>query len=335
MPTIAKRTTRRAARHGVATLEFVMALPLLFVLMICILWEGFWLIGQAEVLITARNDAWKKRFDNLADNPLSFPILPEHDLPVLPKYNDVPTTPTKRRARRSTSRPPSTASPAPKHRIRFSPDRGTYNAIKLKTPPNLKLMGKAALIGAFGNILDVAAAADDPLGLASKFASAKSEGEKINSQTESDKTNVGKGGSASEPGGGAGGGSTEGGKTPEEAQKDAEEDLRKQKQALKDRFKEIGAVVQSPTGKVAPGNGPWDDAIDDLIAAQADSKAKSEAAILATEEEDKKKKQEEAARARRKVELLQITVKRLETEANDIVEEAEALDMSRFELNFP
>src|SRR5206468_179540 len=62
-------------RRAVAPLEFVMALPLLFVLMLCILFEGFWLIGQAEVLITARNDTWKKRFDNASGEPLRFPVL--------------------------------------------------------------------------------------------------------------------------------------------------------------------------------------------------------------------------------------------------------------------
>ena len=70
-----KSSLSSSNRSGIATLEFVMALPLLFVLMICILWEGFWLIGQAEVLVTSRNNAWKKRFDNAADAPLMFPVL--------------------------------------------------------------------------------------------------------------------------------------------------------------------------------------------------------------------------------------------------------------------
>lgn len=335
MPKIAKRTMDRATRPGVATLEFVMALPLLFVLMICILWEGFWLIGQAEVLVTARNDAWKKRFDNLADNPLSFPILPEHDLPVLPKYNKTADYANEKASTTVDITPAFNRIPGPEASHTILAGSWDYEAMPMKTPPNLKLMGKAAVIGAFGNILDVASSATDPLGLASKFASAKSEGDRINLQTEQQKTNVGKGGEASEPGGGSGGGSTEGGKTPEEAQKDAEKDLEKQKKALKDRFKEIGATIQMPAGKVVPGNGPWSKAIDDLIAAQGDAKLKADAAITATDDEDKKKKQEEAARARRKVELLQITVKRLETEANDIVEEAEALDMSRWELSMP
>lgn len=326
--------SRKAARHGVATLEFVMALPLLFVLMICILWEGFWLIGQAEVLITARNDAWKKRFDNLADNPLSFPILPEHDLPVLPKYNTQADYANEKASTKVDVTPAFNRLPGPEASHTILAGSWDYNAMGLETPPNVKLMGKAAVIGAFGSILDVAASASDPLGLINKFASAKSEGQRVQSQTDRDKTNVGKGGSSDGAGGGGTGGG-EGGKTPEEAQKDAEEELRQQKIALKKRFKELGATVQFPGNQIRPVGGEWGNAQDDLIAAQQDSKIKSDLAIQATEEEDKKKKQEEAARARRKVELLQITVKRLETEANDIVREAEALDMSRFELNTP
>src|SRR5688572_31630552 len=81
-------TRRRSppARLGIATLEFVMALPFLLLLIVAITWLGFTVIGQTEVLVEARNKAWQQRFKNAADNPLSFPILPEHDLPILPKY---------------------------------------------------------------------------------------------------------------------------------------------------------------------------------------------------------------------------------------------------------
>lgn len=335
MSTTAKRTLNGAARRGVATLEFVMALPLLFVLMICILWEGFWLVGQAEVLVTARNDAWKKRFDNLADNPLSFPIVPEHDLPVLPKYNRAADYATETASTKVDITPAFNRIPGPEASHTILAGSWDYKALALDSPPNIIPMGKAAVIGAFGSILDVASSANDPLGLIEKFASAKSTGERINSETERAKGNVGKGGTDSGAGGGGAGGNTGDGKTPEEAQADAKEDLRKQKLALKERFKAIGAGFQFPSNKPIPVGGEWGKAQDDLIAAQGDAKLKADQAGQATEDEDKKKKQEEAARARRKVELLQITVKRLETEANDIVREAEALDMYYLELTTP
>ena len=160
-----------------------MALPLLFVLMICILWEGFWLIGQAEVLITARNDAWKKRFDNLADNPLSFPILPEHNLPVLPKYNTQADYANEKASTKVDVTPAFNRLPEPEASHTVLAGSWDYNAMALESPPNVTLMGKAAVIGAFGSILDVAASASDPVGLINKFASAKSEGQRVQSQT--------------------------------------------------------------------------------------------------------------------------------------------------------
>lgn len=56
-----------------ATLEFVMALPLILLLMVGITWLAFSVIGQAEVLVQARNDAWRERFKDLAKEPLMFP----------------------------------------------------------------------------------------------------------------------------------------------------------------------------------------------------------------------------------------------------------------------
>src|SRR5262245_54950420 len=169
MSTIAKRTTSEGTRRGVATLEFVMALPLLFVLMICILWEGFWLIGQAEVLVTARNDAWKKRFDNLADNPLSFPILPEHDLPVLPKYNATADYANEKASTKVDITPAFNRIPGPEASHTILAGSWDFEAMPMDTPPNLKLMGKAAVIGSFGSVLDGAASLTDPLGLIDKF----------------------------------------------------------------------------------------------------------------------------------------------------------------------
>jgi hypothetical protein len=67
--------TRPAAadRRGIATLEFAMALPVLLLLMVAITWLGFSVIGQAEVLVQARNNAWKRRFEDVAQKPLMFP----------------------------------------------------------------------------------------------------------------------------------------------------------------------------------------------------------------------------------------------------------------------
>jgi hypothetical protein len=70
-----------------------------------------------------------------------------------------------------------------------------------------------------------------------------------------------------------------------------------------------------------------------VIAAQNDSKQKSEQARAATDDETKKKLQEEAARANRKYELAKITYKRLEAECISVTNEADGLGIDRFELN--
>lgn len=66
-------------RRGVATLEFVIAMPTLFLLMVGIVWLGYSNIYQAEVAIEARNDAWRLRYENPDANPLIFPTLPIYD----------------------------------------------------------------------------------------------------------------------------------------------------------------------------------------------------------------------------------------------------------------
>ncbi|MEX2169121.1 MAG: hypothetical protein WD851_07410 [Pirellulales bacterium] len=84
--------TANPARGGIATLEFVMALPTLLLLMVGLTWLGYSVIGQTEVIIEARNKAWAKRFDNAADKPLIFPIdLLVADNPLYPKAKDFVT----------------------------------------------------------------------------------------------------------------------------------------------------------------------------------------------------------------------------------------------------
>lgn len=68
-----KRLPRCRHHRGMATLEFVMALPILLLLMVGIVWLGFYVIGQTEVLVESRNKAWKKRFENEKQVPLMFP----------------------------------------------------------------------------------------------------------------------------------------------------------------------------------------------------------------------------------------------------------------------
>ena len=148
-----KSTNSPSNRSGVATLEFVMALPLLFVLMICILWEGFWLIGQAEVLVAARNDAWKKRFNNAADAPLMFPVL---DDPVsLGLYHANKDYVTEKASTKVDITPAFNLIPGPESSHTILAGSWDFEAMPLNKPPDFVLMGKAAIIGGFGSVLDL------------------------------------------------------------------------------------------------------------------------------------------------------------------------------------
>ena len=330
---MATNSSQKLNRRGVATLEFVMALPLLFVLMICILWEGHWLIGQAEVIVEARNNTWKKRFDNLADNPLSFPILPDYNLPVL--YHKDADYAHEKASTKVDITPAFNAIPGPEAANFLLAGSWDSQAMPLDKPPDFVLMGKAALIGAFGNVLGLASSLDDPLGLLGMVTSAKNEGANVGNQIASDQSSVGesKSGDDSGSGSGSGGGDTSGGKTTEQAKQDAEKDLEDRKKALIKRFQEIRAKTDLGLNRVVPAGGDFEKAYEDQISAQQESDQKTQAALIENDKDRKKQLQEEAARAHRKLELARISFKRLESEAMDIVKEADALDLSPILLN--
>ena len=329
-------TTRPTAHPGMATLEFVLALPVLLLLMVGITWLGFSVIGQTEMLVEARNKAWKKRFDNAADNPLSFPILPEHDLPVLPKYNKNADYVTETASKKVDVSPVFSALPGPNASHTVLAGSWDYQAMPLDTPPDFVLMGKAALIGTFGGVLEIASLLTDPLGLVKKFKDAKRDGSQVGTQIENGQSQVGKGGESSGPGSGPNpgpGGGTDG-KTPEQAKAEAEEKLKQEKERVQTRFKQLGGKVSlSGDVTVTAVSGELETAYDARIQTQLDRQAKSEAALRETDEERKKKAQEEAARAHRKAELAHITYERLEAECIDLVHEAGAMDIDRWELN--
>jgi hypothetical protein len=319
------------ARAGIATLEFVMALPVLLLLMVAITWLGFSVIGQTEVLVEARNEAWGERFKNAADNPLSFPLLPEHDLPFLPKYVASEDYVTKTASKKVEVSPIFNALPGPKAGHTILAGSWDYEAMPLDTPPDFKLMAKAAAIGAFGNILDLAASADDPLGLMKKILDVRTKSQQLQSQNDTAQTNVGKDDSPVEGGGGAGGGG--GGITAEQAQEKSEADLKKHKEELIAEYKKLGGKVELNQDVVQPINGLTKAAEDALSDAMLDSEQKSKLARDAQDEEQKKKLQAEAAQAHRKVELARVTLERLKADCIDIANEAEGLDINRFQLN--
>jgi uncharacterized membrane protein YgcG len=324
-----KVTRLMSNRSGVATLEFVMALPLLFVLTICIMWEGFWLIGQAEVLITARNDAWKKRFDNAADSPLIFPVLETVSL-----YNANKDFVTKKASTKVKISPAFDLIPGPESSHTILAGSWDHKAMPMNEPPDFGLMGKAAILGGLGSVLDLAASASDPLGLVGKFTSARKDSETIDRNTkaeaEQSKNDDSSGGSGTGTGSGTGGSSD--GKTPEQAKQESKEELERQKLAAKKRFVELGGTIDYQD-IVTPVKGELETANDAVDSAQKDSEQKSKAARDEKDDEKKKELQAEAARANRKYELAKITLERLKAECISVANEADGLGIERWELN--
>jgi hypothetical protein len=191
------------------------------------------------------------------------------------------------------------------------------------------------VFGTFGNVLDLVSSIGDPLGLLKKLADVRRAGQQNHAQTERDKADVGKGGSDTDSGSGAGSGTGSGsdGMTADEAKAKSEADLEQRKKELKERFKALGGRIDLSQDRVWAVSGLLSEAESAITDAQRESKTKFEAALNERDEEKKKQLQEEAARAQRKVDLARITYKRLEAECIDVAKEAEALDISRFELN--
>ncbi len=74
VPATPPLTTTRPAftRKAIATLEFVMCVPLLATLMVLLVWLGFSVIGKSQVTSEARSKAWRKRFDTTPGTVLLF-----------------------------------------------------------------------------------------------------------------------------------------------------------------------------------------------------------------------------------------------------------------------
>ncbi|MEM9586237.1 MAG: hypothetical protein AAGA03_03060 [Planctomycetota bacterium] len=59
-------------RTAIATLELVMALPVVLALFVAMVWLGFAVIEQAKVTTEARHEAWKQRFQPWTQTPFAF-----------------------------------------------------------------------------------------------------------------------------------------------------------------------------------------------------------------------------------------------------------------------
>ncbi len=63
---------RRCLRRGSAPLEMVMVAPVLFAVFVLIIWAGNFMIGQAQVVVEARHQAWRKRHTEARSDEYNF-----------------------------------------------------------------------------------------------------------------------------------------------------------------------------------------------------------------------------------------------------------------------
>ena len=308
-------------RSGIAPLEFVMALPVLLLLMVGITWLGFSVIGQTEVLVKARNNTWKRRFDDASKRPLYFPIL-------LSLYDRKADFVSERARQRVDVSPMFSRLPGPEAGHTILAGSWDHKAMSFKEPPDLRLMAVAAAVGTFGNALDVGASIDDPLGLIKKIGDFTSLGDQTRRDNDAGAANVGQGGSDSGSGGGTGG--VPGGDTitPQQGEADAKRQQQEKKRELQKRRDELGGqIVYTVQGeKVYPVGGELKQA-DDEANRLNDELYKKQLEVNAEKDAEKKKQlQADYDRLKRQQELAEIKYKRLEAEFLDVDAELKALD---------
>lgn len=139
-------------RRGMAPLEFVMALPVLLLLMVSITWLGFSVIGQTEVLVEARNLAWKRRFENLSDKPLIFPM--KVSLPLIPAYSEDSDFATETVSKKVDVSPIFSMVPGPSASHTVMAGSWDWRALPLSDPPNFDEMKTMAITGKAGQFAD-------------------------------------------------------------------------------------------------------------------------------------------------------------------------------------
>jgi hypothetical protein len=301
------RCCRRRERRAVATLEFVMALPLLFVLMI------------------ARNDTWKKRFDNASGDPLLFPVL---DDPVsLGLYHKAKDFVTEKATTAVDISPAFEAVADPEASHTILAGSWDHRAMPFEKAPHLKLMAVAAAVGTGGNLLDWVSQLTNPVGLVKKF---QNFGTGIKSESDSRKSNVGvdDGSTDSDSGSGTPTPPAPDGKTPEQAKEDTEKKREEEIRLRKEDYKRLGGRIHMfgpQAGQVVAERGEMKQALDEVGKLQEERATKFRQMELETDEEQKKKLQEELAQLQRKIDLTKIRFERVKQEFLDVSAELDAL----------
>src|SRR5262245_37247814 len=302
-----------------APLEFVMALPVLLLLMVGITWLGFSVIGQTEVLVKARNNTWKRRFDDAAKRPLYFPIL-------LSLYDRKADFVSERANQTVDVSPMFSRLPGPEAGHTILAGSWDHRAMKFDKPPDLKLMAIAAAVGTFGNALDAATSLSGPLGLLQEVGEFASTGKKTKNEAENAGKSVGEGG---EDKGGSGGGTPPAGspQTPEQGEAKSKEDQRKKKDELIKRRQALGGqIIYTLNGEQVIAVDGEMKAVQDEIDRLERERGNLLPQIKVATDKKKEELQAEYDRLSRQIELQDIKYERLKQEFLDVDAELKALD---------
>ena len=303
-----------------APLEFVMALPVLLLLMVAITWLGFSVIGQTEVLVKARNKTWQRRFENASDKPLYFPILKG-------LYDEKADYVSEKATQRVDVSPMFSRLPGPEAGHTILAGSWDHRAMKFDKPPDLKLMAIAAAIGTFGNALDAGAALDDPLGPPQgdrRFRIGRKESRKPTPTTRERAW-----AKAARIRGGSGGGTPPPGAptTPEQGEAKSKEDQRKKKEELKKRRQDLGGqIIYTLNGEQVIAVDGEMKAVQDEIDRLERERGNLLPQIKVATDKKKEELQAEYDRLSRQIELQDIKYERLKQEFLDVDAELKALD---------
>ena len=288
-----------------APVEFVMALPILLVIMVGITWLGFSVIGQTEALVEARNKAWKRRFEDKAKNPLVFPaglVVTKN-----PFYSTDADYVSETVTKPVDVSPVFSGMPAPEARHTILAGSWDHQAIDLNSRPNFELYVRVAANAVTKDI-------QTQLGnLSSLINSVEQLGAAAIAQAITQATNLESEGSKSESAGQAGDSATK-------------EKEKQDKAALERRLKELGGMIHPLNNQVIPlEGGQLDQTIDEIDRLELELFQKRQAQPE-TDEEKEKQRQAELARLERRIQLLKDKRQRIESEIRDITEELKAFD---------
>jgi len=301
--------THCPAARGMATLEFAMALPFVLLLMVGITWLAFSVIGQAQVLVQARNDAWRERFKNLSDKPLVFPSgIGDVRNPLYSAKKDYVSKTVSKKVNVSQV---FDGVAGPSASVTVLAGSWDHRAMKLNKPPSLDLYVTAAINAGTKDIQTQLSQLDSMLSNLESFAASAI------SQAVSRGNDSRNSGSSAESTGKAG---------SAQAEKDKED----KKNEILQQQKDLGGTVNPPyvfnPGQITPiPGGQLDETNDEILRLQTDVDLKRKQTPF-KDEELEKKRIEELNKAERRLQFMKNKKQRIEAQIKDNDEELKGFD---------